>query len=151
MSFLGQRGPGPLCVSGLLATKVRASGGALVQEWCAPGACWGCDRPRRRGCMSVERSGGCFRAGECRLLSANNEIGASSQLRLSCATSAGLRSSDACWKWCGVLGPRRDVERYGYQGFAQRQVRTSGVGAKWIGTGRMIGGIFELAGEIGAA
>lgn len=41
----------------------------------APG---GGDRPRRRGCMSVERSGGCFRAGECRLLSANNEIGASS-------------------------------------------------------------------------
>lgn len=25
--------------------------------------------------MSVERSGGCFRAGECRLPSANNEFG----------------------------------------------------------------------------
>ena len=33
-------------MSGLLATKVRASGGALVQEWCALGACWGCDRLR---------------------------------------------------------------------------------------------------------
>ena len=26
-------------MSGLLATKVRVSGGALVREWCAPGAC----------------------------------------------------------------------------------------------------------------
>ena len=26
--------------------------------------------------MSVERSGGCFRAGECRLLSANNDLSA---------------------------------------------------------------------------
>lgn len=47
-----------------------------MREWCGslvlPG---GCDRPRRRGCMSVERSGSCFRAGECRRLSANNEIG----------------------------------------------------------------------------
>lgn len=47
-----------------------------MREWCGslvlPG---GCDRPRRRGRMSVERSGDCFRAGECWLLSANNEIG----------------------------------------------------------------------------
>lgn len=33
MSFLGQRGPGPLCASGLLAIKVRASGETLVPEW----------------------------------------------------------------------------------------------------------------------
>lgn len=47
-----------------------------MREWCGslvlPG---GCDRPRRRGCMSVERSGSCYLAGEHRLPSSYNEIG----------------------------------------------------------------------------
>lgn len=125
-----------------------SSCGSGAGRWCCPGAVialgvGGACLWSVPGAVSGLGSAGC-----CQLIT---KLGASSQLRLSCATSAGLRSSDACWKWCGVLGPRRDVERYGYQGFAQRQVRTSGVGAKRIGAGRMIGAIFELAGEIGAA
>lgn len=70
--------------------------------------------PEAPWCLPVKRSGSCFRAGECRLLSANNEIGASSQLMLSCANSAGLSSSDACWEWCRVIGPRCSANRCGY-------------------------------------
>ena len=41
--FLGGGAPGRLAGPGSLQFKVRASGGTFVPEWCAPGACWGCD------------------------------------------------------------------------------------------------------------
>lgn len=47
--FLGGGAPGRLAGPGSLQFKVRASGGTFVPEWCAPGACRGCDCPSRRG------------------------------------------------------------------------------------------------------
>lgn len=45
--FLGA--PGRLAGPGSLQFKVRASGATFVPEWCAPGACRGCDCLRRWG------------------------------------------------------------------------------------------------------
>lgn len=41
--FLGSDVPGRLAGPGSLQFKVRASGGTFVPDWCAPGACRGCD------------------------------------------------------------------------------------------------------------
>ncbi len=114
--FLGSDFWVGLVLPGSLLRRLGVLAGSLcgcgAGRWCCSGVVIGLGAGG--GCMSVERSGGCFRAGECRLPSANNEFGASSQLRLSCATSAGLRSSDACWKWCRVIGPRCSANRCGH-------------------------------------
>lgn len=66
--FLGLRCPGPPFASGVLAAKVGTIGETLVRDLCM----WrsvGLWLPLALAFMSVERSGSCCRAGECRLLS----------------------------------------------------------------------------------
>ena len=73
--FLMGRCPGLLCAFGMLSTKARAPGGTLVPEWFgslvfgrAVVACGAVVHV----CGTFR---GLFRERECRLLSANNEIG----------------------------------------------------------------------------
>lgn len=43
LPFFGSDVPDCFARPGCLQFKVRASGGTFVPEWCAPGACRGCD------------------------------------------------------------------------------------------------------------